>query len=211
MYEPPHFREHSLAPMHALIRDNPLGLLISAGAGGLLANPIPFILDDEGEKGTLRCHLARANPQWQALRDGAEALVVFQGPDRYITPAWYPQKAVDGKVVPTWNYAVVQARGPASIIEDAAWLLAHVSALSDANEAGRPEPWAVSDAPDDYVAAQLRGIVGIEIRIASLVGKFKASQNRPAADRQGVADGLAAEGDARSLAMRDLVKTRNGL
>ena len=211
MYEPPHFREQGLAPMHALIRENPLGLLVSAGAGGLLANPIPFILHDEGEKGTLRCHLARANPQWQALRDGAEALVIFQGSDRYITPSWYAQKPVDGKVVPTWNYAIVQARGAASIIEDAAWLLAHVSALSDTNEAGRAEPWAVTDAPADYVAAQLKGIVGIEIRIASLSGKFKASQNRPAADRQGVVNGLGHEGDPRALAMRDLVKARNVL
>ena len=211
MYQPPHFREESLAVIHALIRDNPLGLLVTSGEGGLVANPIPFILHEEGEKGTLRCHLARANPQWRALAAGTEALVVFQGVDRYVTPAWYAKKAADGKVVPTWNYAIVQARGSARVIEDAGWLLAHVSALSDTNEADRPEPWAVSDAPDDFVAAQLRGIVGIEIPIVSIVGKFKASQNRPAADRQGVVDGLAREGDARSLAMRDLVKARNGL
>lgn len=211
MYQPPHFREENLAVIHALIRDNPLGLLVTSGEGGLLANPIPFILHEEGEKGTLRCHLARANPQWRALAAGTEALVVFQGVDRYVTPAWYAKKAVDGKVVPTWNYAIVQARGSARVIEDAGWLLAHVSALSDTNEADRPEPWAVSDAPDDFVAAQLRGIVGIEIPIVSIAGKFKASQNRPAADRQGVVDGLAREGDARSLAMRDLVKARNGL
>src|SRR5690606_25907699 len=139
MYQPPHFREESLAVIHALIRDNPLGLLVTSGEGGLLANPIPFILHEEGEKGTLRCHLARANPQWRALAAGTEALVVFQGADRYVTPAWYAKKAVDGKVVPTWNYAIVQVHGSARVIEDAGWLLAHVSALSDTNEADRPE------------------------------------------------------------------------
>jgi transcriptional regulator len=211
MYQPPHFREPELAPQHALIRANPLGLLISNGPDGILADPIPFLLHDEGERGVLRCHIARANPQWQALQAAPEALVVFQGIDRYITPNWYAQKAIDHKVVPTWNYAIVEARGPAAVIDDPAWLLAQVSALTTTHEQGAPHPWAVADAPDSFVASQLKGIVGIEIPIAALTGKFKASQNRPAADRLGILAGLATAGDARSLAMRDLVKARNGL
>lgn len=211
MYQPPHFREDDVAVMQALIRANPLGLLISNAADGILANPVPFVLADEGEKGVLRCHLSKGNAQWRALQSEPAALVVFQGSDRYITPSWYAQKAIDHKVVPTWNYAIVQARGPARVIEDETWLHANVSALVDAHEGGRADPWAVSDAPPAFVASQLRGIVGIEIAITAIAGKFKASQNRPAADRQGVVEGLAAEGDPQSLAMRDLVKARNGL
>src|SRR5688572_14178931 len=128
MYQVPQFREESLEVQHALIRENPLGLLISNSPHEVLANPIPFLLYEEGALGTLRCHLSRGNPQWQALRDRPEALVVFQGIDHYITPTWYPQKAIDHKVVPTWNYAMVQVRGRARIVEEPAWLLANVSA-----------------------------------------------------------------------------------
>jgi transcriptional regulator len=210
MYQPPAFREDDLAILQAFIGAHPLGLLISAGEAGLLANPIPFLLyRDEGDKGVLRCHLSRANGQWQALRDGADALVVFQGTDSYVTPSWYPAKAEHGKVVPTWNYAIVQVRGAARVIDDAAWLHANVSALSDSHEAGRQKPWSVADAPSDYVAAQLRGIVGVEIPIATIEGKFKFSQNRPEADRRGVAEGLSMEPGAQAhLAM---VKARGGI
>ena len=203
MYQPPAFREDDLATLQAFIGAHPLGLLVSAGAAGILANPIPFLLyADEGDKGVLRCHLSRANGQWQALGDGAETLVVFQGTDGYVTPSWYPAKAEHGKVVPTWNYAIVQVRGPARIIDDAAWLHANVSALSDSQEAGRQKPWSVTDAPRDYISAQLRGIVGVEIPVATIEGKFKFSQNRPEADRQGVAEGLAGEPGAQGhLAM----------
>ena len=212
MYQPPHFREPDVAAQHELIRAHPLGLLISTGTAGALADPIPFLLyADEGPLGTLRCHVSRANPQWQALQDQPQALVVCLGGESYITPSWYPTKAEHGKVVPTWNYAVVQARGPALVIEDTAWLYANVSALTRQNERTRPTPWAVSDAPDSFIAAQLSGIVGIEIPIAGLQGKFKASQNRPLEDRKGVADGLNAAGDAASLAMRDMVRQRGGL
>ena len=177
-----------------------------------LANPIPFVLyAGEGERGTLRCHPSRANAQWQALRDHAGALVVFQGAESYITPSWYPAKAVDGKVVPTWNFAIVQAPGQARVVEDPAWLLANVSALTDQNEGRRQTPWAVSDAPQKFIASQLKGIVGIEIPIAALTGKLKASQNRAVADRAGVAAGFAADSDVRSLAMRELVKARGGV
>lgn len=211
MYQPPHFREPDVAILHEHIRAHPLGLLISQGADGILANPVPFLLYAEGERGTLRAHLSRANPQWQALRDAPAALVVFQGIDRYITPSWYAQKAIDHKVVPTWNYAVVQARGAAQIIEDEAWLRANVSALTDAHEGRRQQPWSLADAPERFVAGQLRGIVGIEIAVATLEGKFKASQNRPVADRAGVAEGLSADGDDGALAMRALVKARGGV
>jgi len=211
MYQPPHFRETDLDTQHGLIRSHPLGLLISTGVDGILANPIPFILyADEGPLGTLRCHMARANAQWQALQQSPDALIVFQGTDHYITPSWYPQKAIDHKVVPTWNYAMVQARGTAKIIEDAAWLHANVSALTAQHEGHRPAPWAVTDAPQAFIASQLKGIVGIEIAISHLDGKFKASQNRPIADRHGVAEGLASETDTQAAAMRDLVKQRGG-
>jgi transcriptional regulator len=210
MYQPPQFREESLAVQHALIRAHPLGLLISQGPEGVLANPIPFLVYEEGDNGVLRCHLSRGNPQWQALSEQPAALVVFQGVEHYITPGWYPQKAIDHKVVPTWNYAIVQARGRARVIEDTAWLHAHVSALTDANEGQRPAPWSVTDAPEAFIASQLKGIVGIEIAIESIAGKFKASQNRSVADRAGVAEGLA-DGDARALAMRELVKQRGGV
>lgn len=195
MYQPPHFREDDLATQHALIRAHPLGLLVTAGAGGLMANPIPFLIDPGGAPlGLLAAHLARANPQWQAICDGAEVLVVFQGADTYVTPSWYRTKAETGKAVPTWNYAVVQAKGAARAIEDPAWLRAHVGALTDRHEAGRAPPWHVDDAPEPYVAAQLKGIVGIEIAITAIEGKWKVSQNRPEADRDGVIRGLTEEG-----------------
>lgn len=211
MYQVPHFRETDVSVLHAHIRAHPLGLLISQGPDGIVANPLPFLLYDEGAHGTLRAHLSRGNPQWRALTDAPEALVVFSGVERYITPSWYPQKAIDQRVVPTWNYAIVQVRGPARLIEDAAWLRANVAALTDAHEGRRPEPWSLADAPETFVAGQLKGIVGIEIAIAAIEGKFKASQNRPVADRAGVADGLAAEGDADALMMRDMVKARGGV
>ena len=212
MYQPPAFRETDVPTQQAFIAAHPLGLLISGGEAGLLANPIPFILyPEEGPFGTLRCHLSRANPQWQALQQALEALVVFQGTEHYVTPSWYPQKAVDGKVVPTWNYAMVQARGTARVIEDAAWLHANVAALTDQHEGHRAKPWAVTDAPDAFIASQIKGIVGIEIAISAFAGKFKASQNRAPADRAGVAEGLLGETDAEAAAMRELVKARGGV
>ncbi|MFB9953088.1 FMN-binding negative transcriptional regulator [Rhizobium puerariae] len=191
MYQPPHFREDDLATQHALIRVHPLGLLVTSGASGLLANPVPFHLDAEASaKGTLRLHLARANGQWKDIRDGAPVLAVFQGADSYVTPSWYQTKRETGKVVPTWNYAIVQARGPARIVEDAGWLLSQINAITGQHEGGRSVPWSVGDAPEDFIRAQLKGIVGVEIEIAGIEGKWKVSQNRPAADREGVAAGL---------------------
>jgi len=190
MYQPPHFREDRLAVQHALIREHPLGLLVTAGPGGLQANSIPFLIDAGSERGTLRAHLARANPQWHELSAVDECLVVFQGPQTYISPSLYPTKQEHGKVVPTWNYITVHAWGRPHVIDDAAWLRRQVEDLTAHNEASRAAPWLVSDAPEDYLAAQLKGIVGIEIPIARIEGKWKVSQNRPAIDRAGVVAGL---------------------
>lgn len=206
MYDPPLHRQTDLAALHALIRARPLGLLISCGAQGLLANAIPFLVDPTAsEFGTLRAHVARANGQWRDLADAGEALVVFQGPSHYVTPSWYATKRETGKVVPTWNYLVVQARGRPRVIDDARWLRAHIEALTRSQETPRDRPWAVDDAPPAYVEAQIRAIVGVEIEVAAIAGKWKASQNRSAADRDGVAAGLAAEGDGEALAMAHAV------
>ncbi|MDE3177445.1 MAG: FMN-binding negative transcriptional regulator [Pseudomonadota bacterium] len=191
MYEPPLHRQNDLAAIHALIRAHPLALLVSHGPSGLLANAIPFTLVEDGSRfGLLRCHLARANPQGRDLAEGAQALVVFQGANHYITPSWYATKRDTGKVVPTWNYVMAQARGTARVVESPDWLRAQVEQLTREREAARAEPWAVSDAPEDFVAQQLRAIVGVEIVLTDLRGKWKASQNRPPADREGVVEGL---------------------
>ena len=209
MYQPPHFREDRLEVLHALMRAHPLGLLVSGGPGGLMANPVPFLLHaDMSERGTLHCHVSRANPHWRELQTVAECLVVFQGPQRYITPSWYETKRATGKVVPTWNYATVHAWGPPRVIEDTEWLRANVEALTRAHEGLRPAPWAVDDAPPDFVAAQLRGIVGIEIPIDRIEGKWKVSQNRTDADRAGVVAGLGDEDRKESAVMAALVAER---
>jgi transcriptional regulator len=195
MYRVPAFMEDRQDVLHGLIRSHPLGLLITAGSAGLIANPIPFQLVEDGGHGTLRAHLSRANPQLADI-DGADCLVVFQGPQAYVSPAWYVTKQETGKVVPTWNYMVVQAHGRGRRIEDPAWLRAQIEALTGAHEAGAAEPWAVDDAPADFIAAQIRGIVGVEIPVTQLDGKWKLSQNRSAADRAGVVEGLKAAGYA---------------
>jgi transcriptional regulator len=179
MYQPPHFREDRIEVQHALIRAHPLGLLVSAGPGGLMANPVPFILHaGNTERGTLHCHLSRANPQWRELGATDECLVAFQGPQEYITPSWYATKRETGKVVPTWNYVTVYVWGTPRVIEDADWLRRNVEALTRTHESARAAPWQVNDAPPEFVAAQLRGIVGVEIEIARIEGKWKVSQNR---------------------------------
>lgn len=194
MYQPPAFREERLEVLHSLIRAHPLATLISAGPRGLEANLIPFTLIDAGPQGTLRAHLARANPQVEALRAGAETLIVFHGPHAYVTPSWYASRREHGRVVPTWNYVVVQVRGTPRVVEDSKWLRSQVEALTESQESPRPEPWHVADAPEAFITAQLEGILGIEIPIRSIEGKWKMSQNRSAADRRGVRDGMQAEG-----------------
>ena len=196
MYQPPHFREERLEVQHALIRSHPLGLLITSGPGGLQANFIPFtIYSDASARGTLRCHLARGNPQWRELQSAKECLVVFQGPQEYVTPSWYPTKRETGKVVPTWNYVTVHVWGCPQLIEDTAWLRRQLDDLTFLKEGARPTPWKVDDAPPQFVMAQMKGIVGVEIPIERIEGKWKVSQNRPEADRLGVAAGLRASGD----------------
>jgi len=207
MYLPAHFDEKRPEVLQRLVHDEPLGLLVTHGSAGLQANSVPFLLDPgPGPHGTLRAHVARANPLWRE-GDGREALVVFQGPQAYISPGWYPSKAEHGKAVPTWNYVMVQARGTLRAIDDPQWLRAFVSRLTTKHEAAQARPWAVTDAPPDFVDATLRAIVGIEIELSALTGKWKVSQNRPAADRAGTAAGLAALGGEGPLAMAAQVRT----
>jgi transcriptional regulator len=197
MYMPRHFEETRPEVLHELVRSLPLGLLITQDAdAGLSADPVPFLLEhDEAGRAVLRAHVARANPVWQAARRDVDSLVVFQGPQAYISPGWYATKAEHGKVVPTWNYVMVQARGKLQVHEDAPWLLSLVTRLTQRHEAALPRPWAVADAPADFIDGMLRAIVGIEIPLQSLAGKWKVSQNRSTADREGVAAGLLDQGD----------------
>jgi transcriptional regulator len=205
MYNPPAFREQDIDAVHRFIRERRFGLLVSCSANGPLATALPLLLDSStAPLGVLAGHLSRANAHWQAL-GGREVLAVFQGPDAYVTPTWYPSKAEHGKVVPTWNYVMVEARGVARIVQDRDWLHRHVTHLTDHNERGQDHPWHVSDAPTAYVEAQLGGIVGIEIAIREVDGKWKVSQNRDVADRLGVADGLARDG---LTEMADLVRQK---
>lgn len=192
MYTPPAFRVDDRAEIHEMMRACSLATLVTATAEGLLATPLPLTLAaEEGEFGVLHGHLARANPQWKAAAIG-EAMVLFSGPDAYVTPSWYETKRETGKVVPTWNYQAVHAYGPAEFFEDPERLLDAVTRLTNLHEGTRAEPWAVDDAPPEFVRSQLRGIVGLRIPISRLEGKRKMSQNRPLADRVGVAEGLAA-------------------
>lgn len=198
MYSPAAFRQDDLSELHRQILDCRLATVVSQGASGLQASHLPLLLEpDEGQFGTLYGHFARANPQWRDLADGAEALVIFQGPEAYISPSWYAAKAEHGKVVPTWNYIAVHAQGRAEVFEDAERLLQLVSRLSDRHETGRAQPWAVSEAPRDYIDGMLRAIVGFALPIEHLQGKWKLGQNRSAADQAGVREGLAASLDPR--------------
>jgi len=206
MYVPAHFEETRLAVLHDLVRNHPLATLVTLDQDGLNANHIPIELDPEPSPlGTLRGHVSRANPMWRDFSADVGTLVIFQGPETYITPSWYQTKQESGKVVPTWNYAVVHAYGPLRIVEDPVWLRALVERLTDRHEAQRAEPWEVADAPEDYIKGQLGGIVGIEIPIARLIGKWKVSQNRPDADRKGVVQGLQELGMSDGGCMADLV------
>ena len=211
MYVPKHFEEPRVEVLHALIRACPLGALVVPTAGGMVANHIPFEISPEpAPLGTLRAHVARANPVWRDAAPGGEALVIFQGPDAYVSPAWYPTKKETGKVVPTWNYAVAHAYGPVRFIDDRVWLRAFVEMLTDRHEAGRPEPWKVADAPGDFVDTLVGAIIGVEISVDRLVGKWKVSQNRPAHDREGVAEALGRDGSDAAAVMGRLVRGERG-
>ncbi len=200
MYIPKHFAEDDVAEMHALMRANPLATLVSHGADGLHANHIPLLLVD----GKLQGHVARANPLWKGGNVAGEVLVVFQGDDSYISPSGYATKAEHGKVVPTWNYAAVHAYGELRVIDDPHLIFAQISALTAANEAALPQPWAVTDAPAGYIEKMLGAIVGIEISITRLLGKWKVSQNQPAVNQASLIAALEKAGDP----MAGLIRAR---
>ncbi|MEC4589526.1 MULTISPECIES: FMN-binding negative transcriptional regulator [Nitrospirillum] len=198
MYRPTHFKEDRLPVLHQAMAAIGLANLVTVGADGApQASPLPLLLRaDEGPYGTLYGHVARANPQWRETPAGSPALAIFMGPDAYISPSWYATKAETGKVVPTWNYATIHARGPITFFEDADALLDLVGGLTDRHEGARTAPWTVADAPADFIQAQLRGIIGFRLMLTSVEGKWKMSQNRPVADRDGIANGLARDGAA---------------
>jgi len=207
VYLPEHFTERRVDVLHRLIEAHPLGTLVTLAADGPDANHLPFeISPDPAPFGTLRGHVARANPVWRTGASGAPALVVFHGPGGYVSPALYPSKREDARVVPTWNYVVVHAHGRLRAIEDPAWLRAFVERLTRRHEASRQEPWQVSDAPEEFVEKMLRGIVGLELPIERLVGKSKLSQNRSPADRRGTEAGLRREGGAAGEALADWMR-----
>lgn len=191
MYLPAKFSETDLSFLIQFIHQHPLGLLISAGDAGLQASPIPFLYREVDGKSYLIAHLAKANKHWKALGGANECLVLFQGAENYVTPSWYPSKQTTHKVVPTWNYELVQVKGIPSVIESTEWLRAQVDEMTDSMEQQRKNPWKVSDAPPDFIASQLEAIVGLEIAITEIVGKWKMSQNRAAEDTHGVAQGMA--------------------
>ena len=196
MYIPTQFRESDVPTIHAAIRAAGLATLVTTGPDGLLATPLPLLLDPEpAPYGTLLGHVARANPQWRRGAAEGEALAMFAGPDAYVTPSWYATKRATGKVVPTWNYVAVHAYGTVEFIEDTDWLLGLVTRLTTHHEGKRDSPWAVADAPPDFTQSQLKGIVGVRLTIARLEGKWKMSQNRTAEDRAGVVEGLRADGN----------------
>jgi transcriptional regulator len=205
MHRPDHFRIEDVQEMHALMRARPFAALVSAGASGLYGTHLPTVLKDEGSCGTIECHLARANPHWKDLAEGGEAMMIFQGPEGYITPNWYATKAQTGKAVPTWNYAIVHAYGRPSVMKEKEWLLRHVTELSAQQERSEPQPWAVSDAPESYIDVMLRGIIGFRFEITRLEGKWKMSQNREMQDRIGVVDGLTARASGEDLEIAEAV------
>jgi transcriptional regulator len=205
MYQPDHYRVDDLAQMHALMRARPFATLVSGGALGVYATHLPTVLKDDAPNGMIECHLARANPHWKDLAEGNEALMIFQGPEGYVTPNWYPSKAEHGKVVPTWNYAVVHAYGRPAVMQDKDWLRRHVGELTAQQETSEARPWALSDAPERYIEVMLRGIVGFRFAITRIEGKWKMSQNREVRDRAGVVQGLGGRGQGEDRGVADLV------
>ncbi len=206
MYTPKNFEEPRIEVMHELMRARPLATLVTLTSGGLTANHIPLhLIDQPAPFGTLREHVASANPLWSDYAKDVEVLAIFHGPDSYITPSWYAIKQETGKVVPTWNYAVVHAYGTLRVIDDAAWVRAQIEALTTHNEAGFAHPWLVSDAPHEYTEKLIGAIVGFEIVITRLSGKWKVSQNQPAQNQASVIEGLGNSGYHDATAMAALV------
>jgi transcriptional regulator len=208
MYTPAQFKIEDAAEAHALMRAAPFATLVTTGSDGLAATHLPTVLkvDAASPWGRVECHLARPNPQWRTFAPEMDALAIFQGPDAYIRPGWYPSKADEGKAVPTWNYSVVHAYGRLEVVQDKEWLLAHVSELSHQQEMPFAAPWSTADAPPDYLDRMARGIVGLTLHITRLEAKAKMSQNRDAGDRAGVVDGLTQRGEARDREVAALVE-----
>jgi transcriptional regulator len=210
LYNPAQFKQEDVGALHAAIRENGFGTLVTLGAEGLEASHVPMLIDPApAPYGTLIGHVSKANPQWRTARPDVPALAMFLGPNAYITPAWYPTKQENGKVVPTWNYTAIHATGTLTFFEDPERLLQLVTRLTEHHEAARAEPWAVSDAPADYVQGMLKGIVGFELAITRLEGKWKMSQNRPPADRAGVIEGLRREGGPTEADVARIVRDTN--
>jgi len=206
MYVPKSFEPPDADTLLQFMHARSFGVLVTMTSHGLDGTHLPFVFDSQpSPNGTLRGHVARANPIWRECQ-GAEAMVIFQGPDSFISPSWYPSKQETGTVVPTWNYVVVHAHGTVRVVEDEAWLRAHVEALTNRHEANREKPWAVSDAPAHYIEKMVGAIVGIEMPIDRLTGKWKLSQNRSERDRAGVVSGLLREGSESAPTMAALVK-----
>jgi transcriptional regulator len=207
MYIPKHFAEPRVEVLHELIRARPLSTLVTLSSSGLNANHIPLHLSAQPAPfGTLRGHVARGNPMWNDIVTDVEALAIFHGPNAYITPSWYATKKETGKVVPTWNYVAVHAYGMLRIIDDAVWLRAQLGALTAHNEAAFPQPWHIDDAPRDFTETMIKSIVGIEIVISRLSGKWKTSQNQPAKNQTGVVEGLRRKGTPDALEMVELIE-----
>jgi transcriptional regulator len=209
VYIPQANKEDRLPALHKLMQDQPFASLITVGSSGLFASHIPMVLEQNGANGLLKGHISRANTQWRDHSPLIQALAIFSGPQHYISPSWYPEKQETGKVVPTWNYVVVHAYGYLKVVEDGEWLMAHLMNLTNIHEAGSPVPWKVADAPASYIASLTMGIVGLEMPIERLEGKWKLSQNRSEQDRDGVARGLAELNTSESLAMKALVEQRD--
>lgn len=206
MYQEHNYKEERIEVMHDLICAHSLATLVTVENGELSANHIPFLLKpDLSEKGVLQGHISRGNLLWKNYNADISVLAIFQGPQHYISPSWYPSKTIHQKVVPTWNYAVVHAHGMMKIIEDKDWIYSHLCELTRKNETDRSEPWKVTDAPDDYIQKQIKGIIGIEIPISRLQGKWKMSQNKNVDDKEGVVNGLRMEEDENAQKMAALI------
>lgn len=212
MYLPAHFDESRPEALHRLIAEHPFGMLVTHGPDGLDANHLPFLLDPaDGPHGTLRAHVARANPVWQEVRGGAEVLVVFRAEHAYVSPTWYPSKHEHHRHVPTWNYRVVHAHGRITVVDEERFVRGVVARLTRRHEAAQPVPWKMGDAPADYIDAMLKAIVGLEVEVTRLVGKFKLGQNREVPDRRGAGEALVRQGDAAlGQAMLDTIDAPEG-
>lgn len=205
MYIPKHFEETRIDVLHAMIRANPLATLVTLADGQFNANHIPMVLD--AESGILRAHIARANSLWKTFDENSGCMAIFQGPVSYISPSYYPSKKISERVVPTWNYAVVHVHAKLKVIDNAAWILNQINTLTQQQEAAREQPWKVSDAPADYVDQLLGALIGLELSIERIEGKWKVSQNQSPLDHQGVIDGLTREGTQHADTMASLVKS----